>query len=111
MVLCLVFIDGTAVNTGTKGVVVRMFELSLNWFTCQLHTSDLPLRHLFAHLDGHMLGPISFSAPIVKDLPGCEMQQLVEFGCVQCDLPLTLPDDLSTDKKYLYDMCIAISVG
>ena len=107
--------DGTAVNTGTKGGIVRLFELSLkrpvNWFICQLHANELPLRHLFAHLDGHTSGPKGFSGPIGKELTGCEALKLVEFTCIQCDLPSTLPDDLSTDQKYLYDMCNAISVG
>ena len=60
---------------------------------------------------GHTSGPKGFSGPIGKELTGCEALKLVEFTCIQCDLPSTLPDDLSTDQKYLYDMCNAISVG
>ena len=78
--------DGTAVNTGTKGGIVRLFEVSLkrpvNWFICQPHANKLPLRHVFAHLDGHTSEPKGFSGPIVKELLGCEVQQLVKFGCV-----------------------------
>lgn len=107
--------DGTAVNTGTNGGIVRLFELSLkrpvNWFICQLHSNELPLRHLFAHLDGPTTGPTGFSGQIGKQLPTCEALPLVEFALIQCEMPSTLPDDLSTDQKYLYDMCNAISVG
>ena len=41
--------DGTVVNTGVKGGIVRLLELSLkrpvNWFICQLHANK-QLRHL-----------------------------------------------------------------
>jgi len=43
--------DGTVINTGTKGSVIRLIEEQLNkplqWVICQLHVNELPLRHLF----------------------------------------------------------------
>lgn len=43
--------DGTAVNTGAKGGVIRCMEQNLHrplqWFICQLHANELTLRHLF----------------------------------------------------------------
>lgn len=48
--------DGTIVNTGFKGGVIRLMEEELKkplqWFVCQLHSNELPLRHLLLHLDG-----------------------------------------------------------
>ena len=56
--------DGTAVNTGTKCDIVRLFEVSLkgpvNLYICQLHANKLPLGHLFVYLDGHTSGPKGF---------------------------------------------------
>ena len=38
--------DGTAVNTGTKGGIIRLLETKLgrplHWFICQLHANGLP---------------------------------------------------------------------
>lgn len=43
--------DGTATNTSWKSGVIRNMELKLGrplqWFICQLHANELPLRHLF----------------------------------------------------------------
>ena len=56
--------DGTNVNTGALGGVIRLLELklgrALQWFVCTLHcneTNELPLRHLIQHLDGGTQGP------------------------------------------------------
>lgn len=55
--------DGTNVNTGWKGGVTKHIELIINkplqWSICPLHASELPLRHLLQHLDGHTKGPYS----------------------------------------------------
>ncbi|GBL91729.1 hypothetical protein AVEN_71369-1 [Araneus ventricosus] len=57
--------DGTSVNTGVKGVIIRNMELILNrplqWFVCQLHANELPLRHLFAHVDKTTTEPRSLT--------------------------------------------------
>ena len=48
--------DGTVVNTGQKGGVIRLIEQKLKrplqWFTCQLHANELLLRHFLQHIDG-----------------------------------------------------------
>jgi hypothetical protein len=60
--------DGTVVNTGITGGVIRLLELELGrplqWFICLLHANELPLRHLFLKLDGVTQGPRSMSGPI-----------------------------------------------
>lgn len=64
--------DGTVTNTGWKGGAIRHIELKLNrplqWFVCQLHANELPLRHLFNRLDGNTTGPRGYSGPIGKSL-------------------------------------------
>lgn len=110
--------DGTAVNTGIKGGVIRLleehFEKPLHWFVCMLHANELPLRHLFHHLDGNTSGPRGFSGLIGKQLENCEKLPVIEFKSIQGNLPAMPEDilkDLSADQKYLFEMCQAISVG
>ena len=42
--------DGTAVNTGRKGGIIKRledhFKKPLQWLVCLLHKNELPLRHL-----------------------------------------------------------------
>ena len=53
--------DGTNVNSGVKGGVIRLLELELGrplqWLICLLHANELPLRHLLQKLDGVTHGP------------------------------------------------------
>ena len=60
--------DGTNVNTGYKGGVIRLLEMeigrSLQWLVCLLHANELPLRHLLQHVDGVTHVPRAFSGPI-----------------------------------------------
>ena len=84
----------------------------LQWFVCQLHANELPLRHLFEHLDGPTNGPKGFSGPIGKSLVACEKLPVVKYTPINCVLPTGLNSaDLSTDQKYLFDLCTAVSVG
>ena len=43
--------DGARVNTGINNGCIRLLELEfmapLHWFICQLHSNELPLRHIF----------------------------------------------------------------
>lgn len=110
--------DGTAINTGSKGGVIRRLELKigrpLQWFVCQLHANELPLRHLFHHLDGATTGPKSFSGLIGKQIDNHSLTNLPvdNFEQIIGNLPvLSELNDLSTDQKYLYEMCQAIESG
>ena len=107
--------DGTAVNTGAKGGAIKMIELKLNkpvhWFICQLHTNELPLRHLFQTLDGKTTGPKGYSGNIGKMLDGCEKLDVVNFKPVLFDLLDMSQIDLSTDQQYLYDIHQSVSAG
>lgn len=75
---------------------------------------SLPLRHLFLTLDGCTSGPREYSGPIGKQLAGCENKTTVSFCAVAGnlpDLPKNVVDELSTDQKYLYEICQAVSTG
>lgn len=60
---CLVAVgcDGTNVNVGKEGGVIRLLERRLDkplqWIICLLHMNELPFRHLFQHIDGSTSGP------------------------------------------------------
>ena len=75
--------DGTNVNVGAHNGVIRRLEVRierpLQWSICLLHTNELPLRHLFQHLDGTSSGPQSFSGVIGKMLTSCEKLPIVKF--------------------------------
>lgn len=107
--------DGTVVNTGRKGGVIRLLEKEYNkplqWLVCLLHANELPLRHLLQHLDGPTTGPRAFSGPIGKGLAHCRALPVVSFDKIDADLPVVVLKDLSNDQKYLWQMCEAISKG
>ena len=56
--------DGTAVNTGKNGGVVRLIEMkigrSLQWIVCMLHANELLLHHIFQCIDGKTSGPNAY---------------------------------------------------
>lgn len=117
---CATGCDSTNVNTGSKAGVIRQIELSLgrpvNWFICMLHTNELPLRHLFTHLDGVTSGATSFTGPIGKALQTCESKPIVQFQPIICrdSMPILdeeVLDDLSSDQIYLYNIINTIKSG
>lgn len=107
--------DGTAVNTGRKNGVIVLLEKHLKrplqWFVCLLHANELPLRHLFSSLDGTTTGPNTFSGSLGKQLDKCLDLKIETFEPIPTELPDLDIDLLSTDQKYLYQICSAISSG
>lgn len=111
--------DGCNGNTGRQGGVIRLLEEKLNrplqWFICLLHFIELPLKNLITNHDGRTTGPHSFTGPIGRKLENCEKLPVVKFQRIEfcCDVKnlAEISDTLSTDQKYLYDICIAISKG
>lgn len=108
--------DGTAVNTGPKGGVIRLLEEKLNrplqWTVCLLHMTELPLRHLFKKLDGGTSGPNDFKGVIGKQLQQSKLLPIVSFKKIECDANLpTIDIDMSSDQQYLYDMVQSVSNG
>ena len=112
--LTVVGYDGTAVNTGRTGGVIRGYaclnscllevKRPLRWLVCLLHANELPLRHLFQSLDGATTGPRGFSGTlsISNALNKCNELPVVEYRPVETDLPHVDPRDLSTDQRYLF---------
>ena len=88
--------DGTAVNTGRKGGVIKRLEDHLNkplqCLVCVLHTNELPLRQSMKELDGGTSGPEDFGGLIGKQLVGCELLDVVDFEAVQVP-------EITIDKK------------
>jgi hypothetical protein len=111
--------DGTYVNSGNKGGVIRLSEVRSNtpkqWLICQLHLNELPLRALFTLIDGPTTGPSAFSGPIGKSLKNSVDLPIVKYKKITSNLPSLSRDmktnELSTDQRYLYEMCQAISSG
>ncbi|KAK4880463.1 hypothetical protein RN001_008609 [Aquatica leii] len=107
--------DGTVINTGLKNGVIRQLEKSigrlLQWQVCLLHTKELPLRYLMQHLDRKTNDPEGFSGAIGKTLENCAKLSVVAFEPIEAELPIIDPNELSTDQKYLFDICKRISRG
>lgn len=99
--------------------IIQHIEKSLgfpvHWIVCLLHMNELPLRALFKRLDGETSGPKAFKGQIGKQLAGVNERSICDFEKVFSDhlpvLPNNVVKDLSTDQKYLYEMCHAIQSG
>ena len=107
--------DGTVLNTGTKGGIIRLLEESLqrplHWFICMLHANELPLRHLLADIDGKTNGPHGFTGPIGTKLKHCETLPIVSFAPIVASIDSITMEELSTDQRYLYEIHQAVSQG
>ena len=85
----------------------KLFERKLGWLVCDLHTSELPLRHLSIDLDGTTLSNNKLSGPLGKMLDNA-MELEIKHNIVKIDsflLPVVPEDvtkDLSTNKFYAY---------
>lgn len=69
---------------------------------------------IYSSSDGCISGPREYSGPIGKQLADCENKTAVSFRAVAGnlpDLPKNVVDELSTDQKYLYETCQAVSTG
>lgn len=108
--------DGTNVNTGCNNGIITLMEMRLKkplqWLVCLLHINELPLRHLFSHLDGKTVSPNTYSGIIGKQLDKCETLPVVKFKSIEssCVFSYNLKD-LSTDQQYLYDIFHAVRSG
>ena len=57
------------------------------------------------------LGPNTYSGTIGKQLETCEQLSVVVFEAIESDMPSVDGVDLSTDQKYLHDICNAVRSG
>lgn len=76
-----------------------------------LHINELPLRHLFIHIDGSTSGPQTFSREIGQQLGNCEKKSVVQFQPIAAELLELSTCDMSSDQKYLYRMVSAVITG
>ena len=83
-----------------------------------MHINELPLRHLFAEIDGPTSSPNAFKGPIGKRLtalPTLTSCDVVEYAIMESpNLPVLSESeicDLSTEQKYLYLITQAIATG
>lgn len=99
--------------------IIRYLEQYLKtpvqWIICLIHCNELPLRHLFIEMDGKTSNPNEFKGPIGKAIQSCEDMNLASFEKVEFKFDVTKLSSpsvlLSSDQKYLFDMCCAISTG
>lgn len=111
--------DGCPTNTGKNNGVLRTLEgklkRPLQWVICQLHTNELPLRHLIEKFDGKTKGPFGFTGPIGKEIASCHSRDIVQYQPIHSDLIDIIPDldmaDLSTDQRYLLAISKAVITG
>lgn len=111
--------DGCNTNTGWEsGALVRLerkLGRPLQWFVCLLHFDELPLRSLITKHDGRTTGPDTFSGIIGKRVQGCEELPIVGFNRIEfrCNVKnlADIANSLSTDQRYLFNICNAISNG
>ena len=90
-------------------------ERPLQWIVCLLHLNKLLFCHLFDATGGKTAGPATFAGEIGKQIKNKVHQlQLVTFQAVPSDIPQIssqMVNDLSTDQRYLYEICQAVSMG
>ena len=82
----------------------------LKWTVCLLHTNKLPLRHIFATLDGSTSGPNTFTSPIGKRLHGSVSTWSVD-QFEQIPMPTSLFPKPKTHGNYAYWICWTIING
>ena len=74
-----------------------------------LHANELPLRQLFKSLDGVTSERVRNSGPIGRALATCEKLPIKQFRSISCNLSHLNPQELSTDQRYVYEICDAVA--
>ena len=113
--------DSTNVNTGWEGGAMHWLEVKLgrklNWLVCNLHTNELPLRHLITTLDGKTLSNNKWAGTIGKMLDSATDLEInpsfekIQLGDDLIYLTNEVLEDLSTDQAYGYKITEAIRSG
>ena len=100
--------DSTNVNTGWEGGVMQWVEQKLGWklvwLVCDLHTGELPLRHLVTQVDGPTLSSNKWSSPLGKMLDNATDLKInqnftkLTIGPPLIELTQEVISDLRTDQ-------------
>ena len=93
-----------------NGFIQNLEELlnkPLQWVICLLHINQLPLRHIFIHLDGTTNSPATFTGPIGKKLSGVVSDgPIAQFKSIPnphfSEVPPQVLDDLNQNQYYSY---------
>ena len=113
--------DSTNANTGWKGGshahLEKILGRKLFWGICNIHTHELPLRHLIQIIDGPTSSDKGFSGPVCSLLSKVDqMKYNPSFKAMPGGEPLIIiPQDvldkMSTDQKTCYKLVNAIKAG
>ena len=106
--------DSTNVNTGWKGGAMHWLEVKLGrklvWIVCDLHTGELPLRHLIIDQIGPTLSNDKWPG-VLGDLleKATELEVNPNFTRIKIGPPVVelsdeIMKDLSTDQAYAYQI-------
>lgn len=110
---CLILFD--VFRLGIIHLIEKKMNAAVHWIICLLHMNELPLRALIELIDGKTSGPHAYKGEIGKKLNDCSKLPVCNFQKIFSDdlpvLPKDIHNDLSTDQKYLYDICHAIQSG
>ena len=89
----------------------------LVWLVCNLHTGELPLRHLVTQVDGPTLSSNKWSGPLGRMLDNATDLKInqnftkLTIGPPLIELTQEVISDLSTDQYYSYLIETAIRSG
>ena len=113
--------DSCKTNTGHKGGshahLEKLLGRRLFWAICQLHTNELPLRHLIAQLDGPTSSDTGFTGPVCSLLPKVNAMpfnpdfEALPGGEELVSLPDKVVEQMSTDQKVCYKLVQAVKAG
>ena len=81
-----------------------------------MHTNELPLCHIFIHLDGTTNSLATFTSPIGKKLSGVVSDwPIAQFKSIPNphfpEVPSQVLYDLSRNQYYFYRICKAVMAG
>lgn len=113
--------DSTNEMTGWSGGAIAWLEQLLErkcfWVVCNLHTNELPLRHLIIVLDGKTSSKDGFSGPIGKKLSEVNsLKRNTNFEAITgtkdvIHIPEEALKKMSTDSALSYRLLLAIRSG
>ena len=113
--------DSTPMNTGhlggTHAHLEKLLKRKLYWGICNIHTNELPLRHLIAILDGPTCSDTGFIGPVCSLLSKVtEMEYDPNFKAMPggedlMEIPEKVLKEMSTDQKQCYKLVQAVKAG
>ena len=113
--------DSTAMNTGWKGgshaLLEKLLGRRLYWGICNLHTNELPLRHLIASLDGPTSSDKGFTGEVcsllarVNEMPFNPEFKALPGGEDLVSIPDQILKTMSTDQRTSHTLVEAIKKG